>query len=289
MPTLRGRAGLWAQDRPGRIRCGRSISRPCGRGGPGAARHLRSRGSMLLSNKAEALLKLERWADALEWSNKAIELDETNGKARYRRARALTELDGEAELEEAAAELRKLKLASNVKCATRPKDRLHSPKSDRRRPSRRRGRRARRRCSSGSASADRGRRCGGRTAKTPPASRTPLLRAPGSATPAIRTRRRTPRPQQPRVRRAGRNMRGSLCSTAFPQRSETLGWSTAIARALTMTAGAVRCAHPRDRQALPGPGLAWAWPGARLFARIVPTLCWRAAAASAGEARRDAL
>ena len=64
------------------------------------------------SNKAEALLKLERWDDALKWANKAIELDETNGKARFRKARALTELDGEAELEEAAAELRRLKVAN---------------------------------------------------------------------------------------------------------------------------------------------------------------------------------
>lgn len=71
----------------------------------------RSMKATLCSNKAEALLKLARWTDALTWASKALELDQTDCKARFRRARALVELGGAAELDEASAELQRLKLA----------------------------------------------------------------------------------------------------------------------------------------------------------------------------------
>jgi len=76
--------------------------------GVGAQRSVKA---TLCSNKAEALLKLQRWTDALTWASKALDLDQTNCKARFRRARALVEIGGAAELDEAAEELQRLKIA----------------------------------------------------------------------------------------------------------------------------------------------------------------------------------
>ena len=52
----------------------------------------RTEKSKLLANASEALLRLERWQGALNFASVSLQADRTNDKARFRRARALTEL-----------------------------------------------------------------------------------------------------------------------------------------------------------------------------------------------------
>ena len=76
------------------------------RGGP----LQRPRKSKLLANRAECLLRLEKWEAAEASAQMALSLDTANAKARFRRARALYELGGEAKLQEALDELDRLRL-----------------------------------------------------------------------------------------------------------------------------------------------------------------------------------
>ena len=68
-------------------------------GGP-EQRQLKSK---LYANRAECLLRLSSWEAAEKAARLAVELDATNAKARYRLARALEQLGGEAHLHEALA------------------------------------------------------------------------------------------------------------------------------------------------------------------------------------------
>ena len=60
---------------------------------------------MLHSNRAQALLKLQRWAEAEAECDSALRVDETHEKSRFRRARALM---GAGKLEAARTEARSL-------------------------------------------------------------------------------------------------------------------------------------------------------------------------------------
>ena len=72
---------------------------------PGGTVEQRREKSKLFANRAECLLRLEEWAAAEKAAMRATELDATNAKARYRRARALEALGGEAQLQMAVVEL----------------------------------------------------------------------------------------------------------------------------------------------------------------------------------------
>ena len=72
----------------------------------------RSHKVTLLSNQAEALLKMDEFLRARDACDAALQLDPTHGKSLYRRARALRQLGpwmgGVAAMDAAAADLRKL-------------------------------------------------------------------------------------------------------------------------------------------------------------------------------------
>lgn len=74
----------------------------------------RAEKSKLHSNKAEAFLKLERYADARADADRALESDAANGKARFRRARALLALGGPAELALAMEDIKAIKAAGGT-------------------------------------------------------------------------------------------------------------------------------------------------------------------------------
>ena len=68
--------------------------------------------SKLMANRAECQLRLELWEAAEKSAANALALDAANAKARFRRARALTELGGEPNLKASLDELEELKRAS---------------------------------------------------------------------------------------------------------------------------------------------------------------------------------
>jgi tetratricopeptide (TPR) repeat protein len=65
----------------------------------------RAQKSVILANVAEVHLRLGRWSEAHKCSSGALKVDSSNNKARFRRARALTEMGDIEQLREAAAEL----------------------------------------------------------------------------------------------------------------------------------------------------------------------------------------
>ena len=68
--------------------------------------------SKLLANRAECLLRLERWEAASKSATEALRCDVKNGKARFRRARAHAALGGENHLVDALVDLEQLRLDS---------------------------------------------------------------------------------------------------------------------------------------------------------------------------------
>ena len=74
---------------------------------PGSAEQ-RLEKAKVCSNKAEAYLKLERHAEAREASGLALELDERNQKARFRRARACLRLGGWDDLLMASEDVKRI-------------------------------------------------------------------------------------------------------------------------------------------------------------------------------------
>ena len=80
-------------------------------GGP-EQRQLKSK---LYANRAECLLRLSSWEAAEKAARLALELDATNAKARYRLARALEQLGGEAHLHEALAQIDQLRLPTTAR------------------------------------------------------------------------------------------------------------------------------------------------------------------------------
>ncbi len=72
---------------------------------PGGTAEQRGEKSKLYANRAECLLRLEQWPAAEQAAARAVGLDPSNVKARYRRARALEALGAEHHLEAAMGEL----------------------------------------------------------------------------------------------------------------------------------------------------------------------------------------
>lgn len=68
--------------------------------------------SKLLANRAECLLRLERWEAASKSAGLALRCDAANCKARFRRARALAAMGGENRLSEALEDLEQLRIDS---------------------------------------------------------------------------------------------------------------------------------------------------------------------------------
>jgi tetratricopeptide (TPR) repeat protein len=77
-------------------------------GRTGGDKEQRAVKATVCSNRAEAHLKLSEWQMALAWADTALSLQPTNSKARFRRAKALSEVGGIIEIEIALAELRRL-------------------------------------------------------------------------------------------------------------------------------------------------------------------------------------
>ena len=81
--------------------------------------------SILFANRAECLLRLEKWEAALKAADNALSLDAMNSKARFRHARALEALGGETNLSAALADLEELRLGSSDGLLCRSEAELH--------------------------------------------------------------------------------------------------------------------------------------------------------------------
>ena len=72
----------------------------------------------IANNLAEVNLKMCEWKDALRWADVALSIEESNAKARFRKARALAEIGGPDDIETALAELRELASKAGGKLGT---------------------------------------------------------------------------------------------------------------------------------------------------------------------------
>jgi hypothetical protein len=68
----------------------------------------RKQKATICSNSAEAFLKLERFPEARAFADNALKYDDTNHKARFRRARALLALGGFEDLQQAAEDMKRI-------------------------------------------------------------------------------------------------------------------------------------------------------------------------------------